>query len=203
MLDLTLISFKKWIFFLTVGLFTSVSYSNPSKAFPENMPLHTKILWGESGVLRKIKLAPETRKKELQLRVKMLQLHQKIALGSLTAFSYQSYLGKQLVDGNYENYDLHSKMSKVVWSTYMVSAGLSYFAPPGMKYSKKLSSIKIHRLLSWVHFAGMASIPWLGYNISTKTSIGERDNAINLHQNVAYATLFTMSFSALLSFLPY
>ena len=49
----------------------------------------------------------------------------------------------------------------------------------------------------------MASIPWLGYNISTKTSDGERDNAIKLHQNVAYATLFTMSFSALLSFLPY
>tara|TARA_B100000579_G_scaffold399161_1_gene379919 strand:+ start:149 stop:355 length:207 start_codon:yes stop_codon:yes gene_type:complete len=67
MLDLTLISFKKWIFFLTVGLFTSVSYSNPSKAFPENMPLHTKILWGENGVLRKIKLAPEPGKKSYNL----------------------------------------------------------------------------------------------------------------------------------------
>ena len=167
------------------------------------MPLHTKILWGENGILRKVNFAPETRQKELQLRVKMLQLHQKIALCSLGAFFYQSYLGKQLVDGNYDNYDLHSKMSKVVWSAYMTSAGLSYFAPPGMRYTKKLSSIKVHKLLSWVHFAGMACIPWLGYNISNKSNTHERDKAIKLHQNVAYTTLFTMSFSALLSFLPY
>lgn len=167
------------------------------------MPLHTKILWGENGIIRKVKFAPETRQKELQLRVKMLQLHQKIALGSLGAFFYQSYLGKQLVDGNYDNYDLHSKMSKVVWSAYMTSAGLSYFAPPGMRYTKKLSSMKVHKLLSWVHFAGMASIPWLGYNISNKSNTHERDKAVKLHQNVAYTTLFTMSFSALLSFLPY
>ena len=57
------------------------------------MPIHTKILWGENGILRKVKFAPETRQKELQLRVKMLQLHQKIALGSLGTFFYQSYYG--------------------------------------------------------------------------------------------------------------
>ena len=169
---------------------------------PENMPLHTKVLWGENGVLRKLKLAPNTRQEELQLRVKMLQLHQKIALGSLGTFFYQSYLGKQLVDGNYQNLNTHSSLSKVVWSTYMLSASLSYFAPPGLKYTQKLSSMKIHRLLSWVHFAGMASIPILGYNIGN-SSPNERNSAIELHQNVAYATLFTMSFSALLSFLPY
>ena len=79
------------------------------------MPIHTKILWGEKGIIRKINLAPESRQKELLLRVKMLQLHQKIAMGSLGAFFYQSYLGQQLVNGNYEEYyDLHSKMSKVV-----------------------------------------------------------------------------------------
>tara|TARA_B100001142_G_C14333057_1_gene654834 strand:+ start:480 stop:1076 length:597 start_codon:yes stop_codon:yes gene_type:complete len=198
-----LISFKNWSLFLTIGIFVSISYSNSLKSLPKNMPLHTKILWGENGIIRKVKFAPETRQKELQLRVKMLQLHQKIALGSLGAFFYQSYLGKQLVDGNYDNYDLHSKMSKVVWSAYMTSAGLSYFAPPGMRYTKKLSSMKVHKLLSWVHFAGMVSIPWLGYNISNKSNTHERDKAVKLHQNVAYTTLFTMSFSALLSFLPY
>ncbi len=198
-----MISFKNWSLFLTIGIFVSISYSNSLKSLPKNMPLHTKILWGENGIIRKVKFAPETRQKELQLRVKMLQLHQKIALGSLGAFFYQSYLGKQLVDGNYDNYDLHSKMSKVVWSAYMTSAGLSYFAPPGMRYTKKLSSMKVHKLLSWVHFAGMVSIPWLGYNISNKSNTHERDKAVKLHQNVAYTTLFTMSFSALLSFLPY
>ena len=195
-----MISFKKWNLFFTIGLFLSVPYSQSLQSLPESMPLHTKLLWGESGLFRKIKLAPETRQKELQLRVKMLQLHQKIALGSLGAFFYQSYLGKQMVDGNYKYYDLHSSMSKVVWSSYMTSAALSYFAPPGMKYSKKLSSMKIHRLLSWVHFAGMASIPFLGYNIHNSSNY---DKAVSLHQNVAYVTLFSMSLSALLSFLPY
>ena len=195
-----MIGFKKWNLFFTIGLFLSVPYSQSLQSLPENMPLHTKLLWGESGLFRKIKLAPETRQKELQLRVKMLQLHQKIALGSLGAFFYQSYLGKQMVDGNYKYYDLHSSMSKVVWSSYMTSAALSYFAPPGMKYSKKLSSMKIHRLLSWVHFAGMASIPFLGYNIHNSSNY---DKAVSLHQNVAYVTLFSMSLSALLSFLPY
>ena len=195
-----MIGFKKWNLFFTIGLFLSVPYSQSLQSLPENMPLHTKLLWGESGLFRIIKLAPETRQKELQLRVKMLQLHQKIALGSLGAFFYQSYLGKQMVDGNYKYYDLHSSMSKVVWSSYMTSAALSYFAPPGMKYSKKLSSMKIHRLLSWVHFAGMASIPFLGYNIHNSSNY---DKAVSLHQNVAYVTLFSMSLSALLTFLPY
>ena len=196
-----MISFKKWNLFLLIGLFLSVSYSQSLESFPKNMPLHTKLLWGESGLFRKIKIAPETRQKELQLRVKMLQLHQKLAMGSLGAFFYQSYLGQQLVNGNYEEYyDLHSSMSKVVWSSYMTSAALSYFAPPGLKYSKKINSMKIHRLLSWVHFAGMASIPFLGYNISKSN---DYDKAVRLHQNVAYMTLFTMSLSAFLTFLPY
>jgi len=196
-----LISFKKWNLFLLIGLFLSVSYSQSLETLPKNMPLHTKLLWGESGLFRKIKLAPETRQKELQLRVNMLQLHQKLAMGSLGAFFYQSYLGQQLVNGNYEKYyDLHSSMSKVVWSSYMTSAALSYFAPPGLKYSKKINSMKIHRLLSWVHFAGMASIPFLGYNISKSD---DYDKAVRLHQNVAYMTLFTMSLSAFLTFLPY
>ncbi len=196
-----MISFKKWNLFLLIGLFLSVSYSQSLESFPKNMPLHTKLLWGDSGLFRKIKIAPETRQKELQLRVKMLQLHQKLAMGSLGAFFYQSYLGQQLVNGNYEEYyDLHSSMSKVVWSSYMTSAALSYFAPPGLKYSKKINSMKIHRLLSWVHFAGMASIPFLGYNISKSN---DYDKAVRLHQNVAYMTLFTMSLSAFLTFLPY
>ena len=168
---------------------------------PENMPLHTKVLWGENGVLRKLKLAPNTRQEELQLRVEMLQLHQKLAMGSLGLFFYQAYIGKQMADGNYARYhELHSRLSKVVWSSYMTSAALSYFAPPGMKYSDKISSMKVHRILSWLHFLGMASIPFLGYNIHRAD---DYNKALTLHQNVATATLFTMSISALLTFFPY
>ena len=80
---------------LTIGLFLSF-YSQSLQSLPENMPFHTKILWGETGFIRKINLAPETRQKELLLRVKMLQLHQKLAMGSLGLFFYQAYIGKQM-----------------------------------------------------------------------------------------------------------
>ena len=31
----------------------------------DHMPLHTKLLWGKSGLLRKLNLAPENRKDEV------------------------------------------------------------------------------------------------------------------------------------------
>ena len=65
------------------------------------MPLHTKILWGEKGFIRKMNLAPETRKEELKLRNKMLQNHQKIALISLGLLSYQYSLGLNVIDSGY------------------------------------------------------------------------------------------------------
>ena len=52
-------------------------------ALPDNMPLQTKLLWSENGLLRKTKLFNVDRPKELILRKKMLQLHQKLALGTL------------------------------------------------------------------------------------------------------------------------
>ena len=186
---------------LLILTLSSIILGSSLQKFPENMPFHTKILWGETGIIRKINLAPETRQKELLLRVKMLQLHQKLAMGSLGLFFYQAYIGNQMANGNYDKYhDLHKSMSKVVWSSYMTSAALSYFAPPGMKYSDKISSMKVHRILSWLHFAGMASIPFLGHNIHHAT---DYNKALTLHQNVAAATLVTMSISALLTFLPY
>ena len=60
--------------------------------------------------------------------------------------------------------------------------------------------MKVHRILSWLHFLGMASIPFLGYNIHRAD---DYNKALTLHQNVATATLFTMSISALLTFFPY
>lgn len=174
-----------------------------SYSMPENMPVHTKILWGENGFFRKLNIAPKSRSSELKLRVKMLQLHQKIALGTLGIFSYQSYLGNQMIKGDYLNKSRHRILSKYVWSMYMSSAALSYFAPPAMKYNKKYDSMKIHRMLSWVHFSGMAVIPYLGYKIHKTDNLDGYNTAVKAHQVVALSTLVTMILSALLSFLPY
>ena len=82
----------------------------------------------------------------------------------------------------------------------MTSASLSYFAPPALVYEKRVSSMKIHRWLSYLHFAGMMAIPILGKNISTSTN---RLAAISTHQDVATVTLVSMALSGLLTILPY
>ena len=169
----------------------------------DHMPLHTKLLWGNvgrSGLFRKLNLAPDNRKDELKLRVKMLQTHQKLALASLGLVAYQSNLGNKMLDGDYSYYEDHKKFSRIAWVTYMTSASLSYFAPPALKYEKKISSMKIHRLLSYVHLTGMMAAPILGVNI-VKSS--DYDKAVRLHQNVALVTLGSLTISALLTVLPY
>ena len=67
----------------------------------EFMPLHTRILWGEKGLIRKMNLAPETRRAELKLRTKMLQNHQKLAMVSLGLLAYQYSLGQQVIDSGF------------------------------------------------------------------------------------------------------
>ena len=185
------------IFFMFSNICLSSVVSYP---LPNNMPAHTKFLWGKKGVLRLTGIAPENRIDELKLRTSMLQMHQKLALASWASFAYQSYLGNQMVNGNYENHSTHKKLSVPVWSLYMSSAALSYFAPPALKYSDKLDSMKLHRWLSFLHFSGMAIIPILGYKIHDATNY---QKAVETHQNVALVTFFSMSLSALLTFLPY
>lgn len=166
----------------------------------EHMPLRTKLLWGDKGLFRQINFGPDNRKDELKLRVKMLQNHQKLALTSLGLVAYQSYLGNQMVEGDYSKQNAHKTFSKITWGTYMVSASLSYLAPPAQKYNKRVSSMKIHQWLSFIHFAGMMALPVLGKNIVTSS---DYDKALLAHQNVASITFVSLSLSALLTLLPY
>ena len=166
----------------------------------ENMPLRTKLLWGDKGFFRQLNFGPENRRDEIKLRVRMLQNHQKLALASLGLVAYQSYLGNQMVNGDYSKQQEHRTFSKITWGAYMTSASLSYFAPPAQKYDKRISSIKVHQWLSYVHFAGMMALPFLGKNIVTSN---DYDAARKAHQNIATLTITSMSLSALLTFLPY
>ena len=168
----------------------------------EFMPLHTRILWGEKGLIRKMNLAPETRRAELKLRTKMLQNHQKLAMVSLGLLAYQYSLGQQVIDSGFapKYTSAHRKYSTVTWGFYMTSASLSYFAPPALVYEKRVSSMKVHRWLSYIHFAGMIALPVLGKNISKS---GYELSATNLHQDVATVTFVSMILSGLLTILPY
>ena len=174
---------------------------------PDNMPLQTKLLWSENGLLRKTKLFNVNRPKELILRKKMLQLHQKLALGTLGLLFAQGYLGSKLENAgsNYsELSDNHALLGKIAIGSYFTSAMLSYTAPPAIRYNKKIDSIRIHRWLSIIHFSGMIALPYLGKRVSNPNKYNiTYDQALKIHRNTAILTISSITLSAILTFMPF
>ena len=174
---------------------------------PDNMPLQTKLLWSENGLLRKTKLFNVDRPKELILRKRMLQLHQKLALGTLGLLFAQGYLGSKLENAgsNYsELSDNHALLGKIALGSYFTSAMLSYTAPPAIRYNKKIDSIRIHRWLSIIHFSGMIALPYLGKRVSNPNKYNiTYDQALKIHRNTAILTISSITLSAILTFLPF
>jgi hypothetical protein len=174
---------------------------------PDNMPLQTKLLWSQNGLLRKTKLFNVDRPRELILRKKMLQLHQKLALGTLGLLFAQGYLGSKLENAgpNYSKIsDNHALLGNIAIGSYFASAMLSYTAPPAIRYNKKVDSIRIHRWLSIIHFSGMIALPYLGKRVSNPGKYNVAyDDALTLHRNTAIMTISSMTLSALITFLPF
>ena len=175
-------------------------------SLPKNMPIIKKPFWSENGVFRKYNIAPDNRLDELKLRKDMMQWHQKLALINLGLIGYQYYIGSKLDEGNlsnskYNEYkSIHKNLGYSTFTIYMSSAGLSIFSPPALKYDKGLSSMKLHRYLAIIHFAGMSIQPWLGY----QTSKGGEDYSeyIDIHRQTGEIVLGAYLVSFLLTLLP-
>ncbi|MAG20556.1 MAG: hypothetical protein CMF77_00080 [Candidatus Marinimicrobia bacterium] len=171
---------------------------------PENMPLVTRLLWGEQGLIRTLGLAPKDRIAELKLRTFMLQTHQKFALGTVALLSGQAYTGMLMAKGKTDGYEktqeIHSSLADATFAAYIVTGSLSYLVPPAVSYKQKVDPIRLHRWLSYLHMAGMAALPVLGemveepyeYNISY-------DDALRLHRSVGLVTLGAVILSAVLT----
>ena len=127
---------------------------------PEKMIFTQSLLWGKSGLFRKIgvsKLSVEQREKELKVRNVMLKSHQILGYLTLGGMVVQGIMGGKLYNGEYELYETHKKLGRWVTASYFTGAGLSLFAPPPLVRNrvKGLNSIKAHKLLAYVHFSGM------------------------------------------------
>ena len=169
-------------------------------SLPSNMPLSKKILWGENGIVRKLNLAPESRVKELELRSKMLQLHQKLGLLNLGLMSLQMYLGSDMYDNNNRDHgSAHRYLGYSSFSIYMTTAGLQLFSPPAFRYSKGYSSMKIHRYLSYIHFAGMILTPISGYYTAQYPNDPKPEE---MHRNITAITFSTYTLAFLMTLLP-
>jgi hypothetical protein len=167
------------------------------------MPFSKTVIWGENGLARKLNLAPENRVDELKLRHKMLQAHQKLGLLTLGMMGYQVYLGNNM--NSWNDKALHRKLGYSTFGVYMTAAGFSVLSPPALKYNKGVSSIKLHRYLSYIHFAGMLCMPYLGYlsagNMDT-SSAEYHTKALNAHKMVGAITFTSLSLSFLTILIP-
>ena len=171
-------------------------------SLPSNMPFVKSVFWGENGMFRDTFVDPKSRMKELRIRRNMLQLHQRFALFTLGAMMYQASIGfKMTEDNEYGKYrDTHMNLGYLTFGTYMTAASLSILSPPGMKYTKRFSSNKLHQYLALIHFAGMAVQPWLGYqtsvaNIECQNGLSDRcadsQDLLDMHKTVGTITVST------------
>ena len=174
-------------------------------SIPSNMPIIKKPLWSEQGLLRKYNIAPQSRLDELKLRKTMMQWHQKLALVNLGLMAYQVNIGKKIDEDPSEYHDkyqqIHKNLGYTSFTIYMTSAGLSIFSPPALKYDKGMSSMKLHRYLSLIHFTGMAIQPWLGYK-SVENNYENYDYYIDMHRDVGQVVFISYLAAFLLTLLP-
>lgn len=197
------------LLFLNTGVSsdtTSITQNHEFKddVSPSNMPIYTRFLWGKGGLIRKIKLAPETRIDELRLRRSMLIWHQRLGLVTLASLLTQVSTGKRIYENPVENYKKYSSFHKTLGYTtyglYLTTASMSLLAPPARKYSKRLSSIKIHRYLALIHFSAMIIQPWLAYQAVNNSS--QYEYYIDLHNRVGTVAAVSLSLAFLSIFLP-
>ena len=126
-----------------------------------------------------------------------MQWHQKLALVNLGLMAYQVNIGKKIDEEPNEYYDkyhqIHKNLGYTSFTIYMTSAGLSIFSPPALKYDKGITSMKLHRYLAIIHFAGMSIQPWLGYQASNNPNdYGKFKGSANNHHFVIENVIETL-----------
>lgn len=150
---------------------------------PDRMIFTQRLLWGEKGLLRKMRISPltiEQRESELKIRRKMLKIHQVIGYATLAGMFAQGIIGSQLYRGNSDLYNTHKLIGNLTSISYFTGAGLSLFSPPPLtnKKSKGLSSIKAHKYLATIHFSAMLA-----------TNIFKKNKNKKIHRIAAYTAV--------------
>ena len=62
-----------------------------------------------------------------------------------------------------------------------------------LEYDKNLSSMKLHRYLSLIHFTGMSIQPWLGYQASNNPD--DYDHYMDMHRKTGEVVLASYAFA--------
>ena len=161
---------------------------------PKNISFMEKGLWGESGLLRKIGLAPqltlESRKSELGLRRTMLSIHQIGGFTTLGLMLATCYYGQKIIDGGVNGRRDYEKTKylfvNLTISSYTLTGLLSILSPPPLIRRDEVSTTSIHKTLAWFHVAGMIITPILANAIVSQRQF-HMDKA-HVHQVAGYLT---------------
>lgn len=133
--------------------------SNRLNVLPDRLDAGKSWLWGENGLMRKgnrYPLTPEGRAHELEVRRRMLNIHQ--ATGYLTSgLIIATAIAGQKVFNNEIPISTHRTIERFMVGSYIATASLSIFSPPPLikRKSKGFSNIKIHKALACVHLTGI------------------------------------------------
>jgi hypothetical protein len=144
----------------SLDLLLQLGSEEPAELIPKRMIFTQRVLWGEKGLMRTLKVAPLTdhgRETELKIRRGMLVTHQVLGFATLAGMVAQGIVGAKLYSGDYKIKELHEGLGTAVNITYFTTAGLSLFTPPPLisRQVKGLNGIKMHKTLAVVHLSAM------------------------------------------------
>ncbi|MEN6294768.1 MAG: hypothetical protein ABFD61_01405 [Chloroherpetonaceae bacterium] len=161
------------------------------KLLPDNMSWWETWLWGEKGFMRNYQLTSETRKEELAKRRRMLSTHQILGLSTWVAMAAAVVAG-QVTMNNYERFkNVHTGLVGLTIIGYATTAYFSLFSPPPLIERKgDRGTVFYHKLLGYVHGAGMIAMPILASLIKTPENGQKFDkSSATAHQIAGYVTL--------------
>jgi len=160
---------------------------------PQKMLITQSLLWGKNGLLNN-QFGNGDRLKErtiqLNIRRKMLNVHQLGGFLTLGGMLAQGIVGSQLYRGDYKVKALHENLGTAINVSYGITAMNSLFTPPAVfQRDKKISSMRLHKWLAVVHLSGMIATNILGNRIDQDITLK------SWHRAAAYTTFASMAAS--------
>ena len=179
----------------------------PPRLLPPSLSPVEHILWGENGLMRSTGIAPYTvsaRKSELEVRRGMLTIHQIggfVTLGLLVpTMVYGQRNLQNWNDAVLANKPFNRQLNRthIMWAnlafiSYVTTAALAILSPPPLIRRSEASTITTHKLLAWIHFAGMMAMPILGSLAAHAKTVDQANTLRTVHEIVGYGTVAALA----------
>jgi hypothetical protein len=175
------------------------------RLLPQDMSWMEKLLWGRDGIFRSGKLTPEKRKSELILRRTMLTWHQRLGVTTWFLMASTVAAGQLTLNGNRRFRSWHGPLAEATIIGYAATGLLAILSPPPLvRRPGEHDTIFFHKILAFVHAAGMIALPFLANGIARRHLRGgiRTPEQIDLakaraHQITAYITFAAFTASIL------